>query len=242
MSRLRWVVALFAVMLVLPACGGDDEVTVGGQLYDKWWAAADGAEEPSADHPLWAQQSTNERSGSDTYRCKECHGWDYQGAAGAYGSGSHFTGFPGIYDARSDLVDDVVAALSGGIADHDFSDVLGEDEIAALAAFVTTGLVDMRPLFDLDTKAVRNGDAAEGEDLYGRNCAACHGSDGTTLNFGDDDEPEYVGGLSRDNPWEVAHKILFGHPGSSPKMPAQQEEGWGDQELRDVIAHLQTLP
>ncbi len=236
------MVVLFAVMLVVPACGGDDEVTVGGQLYDKWWAVADGAEEPSTDHPLWDQQSTNERSGSDTYRCKECHGWDYQGADGAYGSGSHFTGFPGIYDARSDTVEDVVAALSGEIAGHDFSDVLGEDDIAALGAFVTSGLIDMRPMFDLDTKAVRGGDAAEGEDLYRRSCSSCHGTDGTALNFGDDEEPEYVGGLSRDNPWEVAHKILFGHPGSSPKMPAQQEKGWGDQELRDIIAHLQTLP
>ena len=63
----------------------------GGLLYDKWWKPV-GADAPEDDHPLWATQSTNERSGGDTWRCKECHGWDYQGADGAYGDGSHFTG------------------------------------------------------------------------------------------------------------------------------------------------------
>lgn len=79
----------------------------GGLLYDKWWAVgeeddhehddheASGAA-PEGDHPLWATQSTNERSGGDTWRCKECHGWDYKGADGAYGDGSHFTGFVGV--------------------------------------------------------------------------------------------------------------------------------------------------
>ena len=69
--------------------------SAGGLLYDKWWKAA-GVDEPSGDQALWATQETNTRDGADTWRCKECHGWDYQGADGAYGSGSHFTGFPGV--------------------------------------------------------------------------------------------------------------------------------------------------
>ena len=36
-----------------------------------------------------------------TWRCKECHGWDYRGAPGAYSIGSDFTG---IMDVR-DMVD-----------------------------------------------------------------------------------------------------------------------------------------
>jgi mono/diheme cytochrome c family protein len=67
----------------------------GGILYDMWWAVT-GADEPTGDHPLWATQNTNTRTGPDTWRCKECHGWDYRGADGAYGSGSHFTGFVGV--------------------------------------------------------------------------------------------------------------------------------------------------
>jgi hypothetical protein len=43
----------------------------GGLLYDKWWTVAE-VDQPSGDQPLWATQSTNERSGGDTWRCKEC--------------------------------------------------------------------------------------------------------------------------------------------------------------------------
>src|SRR3990170_8788091 len=67
----------------------------GGRLYDTWWKEADVAE-PISDQPLWASQTTNTRSGPDTWRCKECHGWDYLGAAGAYGSGAHLTRFPRV--------------------------------------------------------------------------------------------------------------------------------------------------
>ena len=103
-------------------------VSKGGRLYDNWWQEA-GVDEPSGDQPLWTTQTTNTRSGGDTWRCKECHGWDYKGAEGAYGSGSHFTGFPGVLDAQSKSLDDLVADLTGGVvADHDFS-AMGEDAI-----------------------------------------------------------------------------------------------------------------
>jgi thiosulfate dehydrogenase len=69
--------------------------SLGGLLYDNWWAVT-GADEPATDQPLWKTQTTNTRTGADTWRCKECHGWDYKGVEGAYGSGSHKTGFKGI--------------------------------------------------------------------------------------------------------------------------------------------------
>ena len=46
---------------------------------------------PSGDHPMWARRpdaEANSRSGADTWRCKECHGWDYKGKDGAYAKGS----------------------------------------------------------------------------------------------------------------------------------------------------------
>ena len=75
-----------------------DRVT-GGLLYDKWWKAA-GLAEPTGNHPLWASRpdtTSNTRTGPDTWRCKECHGWDYKGVSGAYGTGSHKTGVAGIF-------------------------------------------------------------------------------------------------------------------------------------------------
>ena len=100
-------------------------VSEGGLLYDKWWKAA-GVDEPAGDQALWATQSTNERDGSTTWRCKECHGWDYLGADGAYSSGSHFTGFTGAYDSMAMSDGDLLAILDGSAnSDHDFS-AMGE--------------------------------------------------------------------------------------------------------------------
>lgn len=238
---VQWVVVIAAVILIAASCGGDsdvsDDAVDGGLMYDKWWTAA-GVDEPSGDHPLWASQSTNERTGFDTFRCKECHGWDYQGADGAYGSGSHFTGFPGIFGARDDAAEDLTAALTTG--DHDFSQ-LGEDAIARLVAFIQEGQADYGQFVDSDTKAV-DGDTDAGEELYQGTCASCHGTDGRTLNFGDDEDPEYLGTLALDNPWETFHKARFGHPGSDPVMPSTIDLGWTLEQVRDVVAFAQTLP
>ena len=82
---------MLSLALALGACAGDEPTTVGsppeqdpappsppevelsgsvpegGRLYDKWWKAA-GVDEPAGDQPLWASQSTNSRSGADSWR------------------------------------------------------------------------------------------------------------------------------------------------------------------------------
>jgi thiosulfate dehydrogenase len=211
---------------------------VGGRLYDKWWKEA-GVDEPSSDQPLWATQSTNTRSGADTWRCKECHGWDYQGAAGAYGSGSHFTGFPGVFDIQSETFETIVSIIDGSAnPDHDFS-AMGAEEIDNLATFLKSGLADYAPLIDSETKAAVGGDTANGEALYAA-CSACHGEDGRTINFGDDDDPTYVSTVALDNPWEFLHKVRAGQPGTA--MPASLDAGWSMDDLLDLLAFSQTLP
>jgi thiosulfate dehydrogenase len=265
-KHAKYLILLVVVGLVVAACGDGDaedtttttaatttttqattttaaamvegDVVTGGLLYDKWWSVL-GLDEPSDDNPMWARQTTNERSGKDTWRCKECHGWDYKGADGAYGSGSHSTGFPGVFNAQSKSAEDIIAQLSGQVdPDHDFS-VMGEEAIANLVAFITEGLDDYTPLIDADKKAV-GGDAANGEALYGSTCAACHGADGTTLNFGDDDDPEYVGTIAVDNPWEFFHKVRAGQPGT--QMPSAIANGWTLDDVLDVLSFAQTLP
>ena len=62
-------------------------ISRGGQLYDKWWEVIE-AEEPKTTHP--AYPAKGEKKGSATWRCKECHGWDYKGVDGAYGKGIAF--------------------------------------------------------------------------------------------------------------------------------------------------------
>jgi cytochrome c553 len=210
----------------------------GGRLYDKWWTEA-GVDEPSGDQPLWGTQTTNTRSGGDSWRCKECHGWDYQGAAGAYGSGSHFTGFPGVFAVQSASFDTIVAAIDGSAnPDHDFS-TMGEEAVNNLATFLKSYLIDVSPLIDSETKEAVGGDPAHGEELYTA-CTACHGEDGRTINFGDDEEPEFVGTIALDNPWEFLHKVRAGQPGTG--MPASLDADWMMDDLLDLLAFAQTLP
>ena len=210
----------------------------GARIYDNWILALDQIP-PTGNHPLWDNQETNTRSGVITWRCSECHGWDYKGAEGAYGSGSHFTGFPGVYDPGSKDLDELVAILSGEtIEDHDFS-AMGDEALVELATFLQKGLADYTPLIDAESKSAVGGDVAHGQELFA-SCTACHGEDGRTLNFGSDEEPEYVATIALDNPWEFLHKVRAGQPGST--MPAAMDSGWSLEDLLDLLAFSQSLP
>jgi thiosulfate dehydrogenase len=213
-------------------------VAIGGQLYDRWWTVAEGATEPIEDQALWATQSTNTRSGSTTWRCKECHGWDYKGDEGAYSSGSHYTGFIGVLEASSQSPNEILAILTGSQnSDHDFSTVLDEESIESLVEFITEGgVIDVSPYINPD-KTINGADLDNGEILYNKVCAVCHGADGRTIDF---DENEYVSTLANDNPQEILHKIRFGQPGTA--MPSSVELGWSLQDAVDVLAYSQTLP
>jgi len=213
-------------------------VSGGGPLYDAWWEAI-GSEAPEGDQPLWATQTTNTRSGADTWRCKECHGWDYQGAEGAYGSGSHLTGFPGVGSAASLAVEELTAWLTGGQnPDHDFSPYLNEAQVAAVVAFLREETFDSAAYINPDGSV--NGDAARGKVKFEKTCAACHGIDGMEMNFGSPEEPEFVGTVAFDNPWEFLHKDAFGHPGAP--MPAGLALGYTLEDLANLLAYAQTLP
>ena len=213
----------------------------GGSLYDKWWKSSD-APAPTGNHPLWASrpdQTTNTRTGATTRRCKECHGWDYKGDAGVYGGNSHKTGFPGILQARSmgdaELFDSIAnkhGYLKAGLSDKDIHD---------LVSFVQKGTVDLADY--VDDKAAFIGDGEKGKPAYAdgsanqSGCTDCHDDDGlAVVSEGFDDFPGYVG---KKNPWELLHKIRFGQPGTG--MPAYGLD-FTPQELRDLGAHIQTLP
>ena len=209
-------------------------VAEGGRLYDNWIKAT-GADDMTADQPLWATQTTNTRTGNDTWRCKECHGWDYLGVEGRYSEGSHMTGFVGIFAAAGKSAEELLAALTG--TDHDFSSVLDENQLNALVAFMQQ-FQDFKPYIN-DDKTV-NGDPEKGKVLYEGTCKACHAEDGKAMDFDDGDGVEFVGTLAVDNPWEILNKIAYGQPGAV--MPAGINMGWSWQDFVDILAYLQTLP
>ncbi len=238
------VVNLIDAALASGGSGAVDPVLValGGRLYDNWMIES-GIEALPGDHPLWATQSTNTRSGPGTFRCTECHGWDYKGATGAYASGSHFTGFTGVIRAGRSLPnEDLVAALKGAFnADHDFRFDISRTNLNALAAFLSEGLVNYSDLIDYETLQPRGIPViSNGQTRYARTCASCHGDDGQGINFGSDSSPIYIGDLASDNPWEFLHKALYGQPGESA-MPAVSTRGWTEQDLTDLLAFAQSL-
>jgi len=219
-------------------------VAQGGLLYDKWWKAVPGASEPKGNHPLWASQSTNKAAASATWRCKECHGWDYKGKDGAYSKGSHYTGFPGTWGAAQKKTAAELAALLGDRANqkHNAFTALRPADITDLANFLKYGVVDMTKYVDYAAKKPIGAEVARGKSAYAGLCAGCHGADGKNLNFGDASKPEYVGTVAKDNPQEFLHKTWVGQPGSQPPMPSALVSGWSIEQAVDVLAYAQTLP
>ena len=215
----------------------------GGSLYDKWWDVTGvTGTEPTTDHGLWATRpdtASNTRTGADTWRCKECHGWDYRGVDGAYGSGSHKTGIAGIYGTTKtaqevfDLIKTGHGYGAAGLADADIWD---------LAKFVKEGQIDTSTII---TDKVFSGDATKGQTLYtdgiwsNAACSGCHGTDGLTA-VGHDHFEDFLGLVATDNPWEFAHKVRFGQPGTA--MPASAANGGTTQNVADLGTYSQTLP
>jgi len=240
-SELQAMIDVAAANLV----SGDsdaDKIALGGRLYDDWMTTS-GIEALPGDHPLWSTQSTNTRTEATTFRCKECHGWDYKGAAGAYGSGSHYTGFTGIMRAGKMLnSDELVQVLRGGFnSNHDFRFDISRKNLDALATFLELGLENYSELIDYETKLPRQIPViSNGETRYSRTCAACHGDDGKSINFKTAESPQYLGDIAADNPWEFLHKALYGQPGASG-MPPVSTRGWSDQDLTDLLAYVQSL-
>ena len=211
-------------------------VARGGRLYDKWWAEL-GKGAPKGTHP--AYPGTGKKSGSATWRCKECHGWDHRGRTGAYGEGSHYTGIGGTLGMMNRLPEEAVMVMTD--ATHGYDKVLGPADLQALAWYLTKSqIVHIERYIDDESRHV-NGNPFQGGRVFLSICARCHGEDGKLINFKAGEYgagPEYVGTVARKNPWEALHKIRYGHAGQP--MPSLLPFGLRVQ--LDVLAFAQTLP
>lgn len=217
-------------------------ISRGGQLYDNWWKTTVNTLKPEGNHPLWKTQTTNKRNGYSTWRCKECHGWDYRGKDGAYSKGSHYTGFKGVLQSsRKMSIKELEAVLKGSTnKEHDFSKHISDNDIADLALFLKEGIVDTRNIINTDATPL-GGDINAGQGIFMRTCThMCHGETGTTINFGDSEKPEFVGTVANKNPWEFIHKVRMGQPGT--RMPSAVINEWTEKELSDLLTFARTLP
>jgi cytochrome c2 len=235
-SRRLWYVItgglVACAFLIIPFAtnAGEMESSLvrGGLLYDKWWVVV-GADKPDATHPAYTAEG--KKKGNATWRCKECHGWDYMGKDGAYASGSHFSGIIGINGMAGADTAAIVAVLKDDT--HALAGKMEDEDFEMLAMFVSQGQVDTDQFIDRSNKSPIGGNAAQGEAYFNTICANCHRRDGTW--------PKDMGkslGKQMGNPWEVMHKLMNGQP--DEKMPALR--ALDRQIILDLMAHLKTLP
>ncbi len=203
----------------------------GGVLYDNWLNELGVTIKKT--HPSYPAEG--KKKGASTWRCKECHGWDYKGTAGAYSKGSHYTGIKGIRAYAHQNPKDIVAVLKDKT--HAFGNRIPENALNALALFVSYGQIDMDPYINRSTKR-SVGDPTNGARIYLTTCIKCHGEDGKEINFKDEKNPVYIGTAALKNPWETLHKIRWGHPGSQMISLLFLEL----KEQFDVLSFCQILP
>jgi mono/diheme cytochrome c family protein len=236
------LILLVGVVTAAPAGQNGPSIPNGAQLYDNWMAAT-GQSAPAGDMPIWARQTTNSRSGPDTWRCVSCHGWDGMGKDGAYRAGSNYTGFPNLYAASRSMSEaEIIAALKGGKnAEHNFSGVLDDALLADLAIFISQGFVDDTQYIDLTTLKDIDGNVSVGKDLYTQGCASCHNADGAGQALRYEGQEASLVTVANTDPWRFLHKARYGTPGN-PMQKIGFDLGWQAINGRDVLAYLQSLP
>ena len=234
----------FVLTLTGPECEPPGDPIRGGLWWDTWWGVGV-APEPEGDHMLYPPEG--QQSGNTTHRCKECHGWDYKGADGAYGSGSHYTGIPGVLGSsmtRGEVFN--LIKLDSMPNGHGFGDArLRDQNIWDLAEFLQALLIDTDTyIVYVDGSPRFQGNSNEGKINFNTPppggeiaCSDCHGTAGTAINFGAPEDPEWLGTVAVINPWEFLHKIRFGHPGAP--MPSWLEGDGTDQGAADIGKYCQ---
>ncbi len=204
-------------------------VVRGGRLYDNWFEEL-GEPEPPLRNPSYPAAGRAVKDPGATWRCKECHGWDYRGRDGVYGKGAHFTGIVGIQGMIGAPPDQIIAILKDET--HRYGGLMRDQEFRDLANFVGRGQVDMDRYIDRATKAAK-GDIISSKVFFDTICANCHGREGQKFRH-----MPALGRIASENPWEALHKILNGHPGET--MPALRV--FSEDVLVGILAYAQTLP
>ncbi len=205
----------------------------GGRLYDTWWAVLF-RDPPAGNHPAYPE--AGRAFGPDTWRCVECHGWDYRGRDGAFAEGPHYTGITGVSGMAGEDPERIAAIVRDEV--HRFTpDLIPDRALNALALFLSKGQVDVYRVIDRQSGEVR-GDAGRGREIFQNVCAICHDYDGRAWITGDDEGLTNLGAIAARAPWRGLHKVMNGQ--TYADMPAMRP--FGLQAVLDVLAYAQTLP
>lgn len=220
-------VKMLAYLQTLRTINLASSVANGGRLYDDWQVHT-GGQRQALPHPAYPPKASYAGTVTETWRCKECHGWDYKGNQGQYAKGNHATGIKGIQGLIGTEPERIVEILRSKT--HYFGAILKHRDLQDLANFVSYGQIDMDAVIDPRT-GVSRGDAVRGEAHYRTMCSSCHGLEGHFV------AKRHLGKVARDDPWHSLHNMRNGHPDDT--MPALRE--LDPNVTNDILAHIQTL-
>ncbi|PKP09923.1 MAG: hypothetical protein CVU09_09855 [Bacteroidetes bacterium HGW-Bacteroidetes-4] len=107
-----------------------------------------------------------------------------------------------------------------------FGQLLTDAQIWDIVKFMKEGMFDVTELYDATytgeyptgsfalSNIGKNGNEANGNNLYTEKCAACHGANGSDIDLGGSTA---AGKFTRSKAYEVQHKVKYGQLGSSMK-------------------------
>lgn len=232
-----------ATLTVQPVQGQEEtpgDPARGGRLYVAW-DLVDENTSPRKKNPLWPANTPNTVPFGTTWRCVNCHSWDYTGSSSPTQTNLfRHMDYPSLFNMMGKDPDDILPWLNGEVNPlHDFSAYLTPEDMNDLSAFLSMGLVTPDLIANVETRQV-SGTLSVGEESYNEFCTSCHGVEGEKINFGTTHVPTFMGDLALANPWRVAHTIRYGH--LSSRMPAADALGLAFSQQIDILAYAQTLP
>lgn len=192
------------------------QIAYGGQLYDYWYKITTG-DVPKGTHPSMPESGSK---GKKSWRCIECHGYDFQGANGIKGVLGAAGKDPAAITAI--LKDDTHKYTDGMFTAADFN---------ALSLFISKGVSDLSA--NVKDGQVSGGDAAKGAAVFETVCSVCHGADGKKIT----DMPP-LGQVVNQLPLRSMHRIRYSTPGAA--MPALSL--FPIEMTLDILAYTKTLP
>lgn len=221
------VLNMLAYVQTLPVRDIAASIVRGGRLYDTWYKE-NKREVPPGVHPAFPPALAKGIEPRTTWRCKECHGWDYRGLMSADGKE---VVIKGVNAMANDSIESVIAQLRNA-THHRFEKLLSLRDLLDLATFVTKGQVNMDDYIDRKTRKAK-GDPNAFAAHYQTICATCHGATGKDIRT-----MPPLGRVANVDPYRALHGIFNGHPGEA--MPAllafPRELSVG------LLAYIQSLP
>lgn len=212
----------------------------GALLYDNWIAVLEQTP-PEGNSPLWGLQDTNKLQGASTWRCQECHGWDYKGIDGAFANGNHVTGFKGIQNMIGKTHEEVYAFLDGtNKENHNFSLYMDEKDLNDLVAFIRTKQIDLSLVVNYETREIL-GHQENGALYFAETCQQCHGENAQDILVKHQNMDMFISDLAIVDPWQAIHHVRFSNPTIGFDHSFEQA-GLSFYKIIDVLTYVQTLP